>query len=68
MTSSLIRRNRFGDTKQTREEVHVIREAEIGVIQPPIMECQGLLATETRKDKEGVFPKAFGGTMTLSTP
>ena len=36
-------------------EVHVIEEVQIGVLQPQTMERQGLLATETRKDKEGIF-------------
>ena len=33
----------------------MIEEVQIGVMQPQTMECQGSLATETRKDKEGIF-------------
>ena len=56
------------EIQRRHREVHVIGEVQIGVMHPQTMECQGSLETEMRKDKEGIFRRVFGGSMTLSTP
>ena len=45
---------------------NVTMEAEMGMMEPPVEECQQPAAAE--RNKEGSFPKTSGGNVALTTP